>query len=113
VQWRGRRASVLDLFEDRLTLLAGPGGEAWCRAAGPRDVPIEVLVAGRDLPDPGGALRAAYRLEPGSAVLVRPDGIVAWRHDGPCREHGAVLADAVAMALGRRSETALSRRRVA
>ncbi|HEV7471533.1 MAG TPA: hypothetical protein VGO23_17380 [Pseudonocardia sp.] len=35
--------------------------------------------------DPHGRLRAAYRLGAGSAVLVRPDGIAAWRHDGPAR----------------------------
>jgi putative polyketide hydroxylase len=97
----GRRASVLDLFEDRLTVIAGTGGADWARAArrsGP--APIQVLVAGRDLPDPRGTLRAAYRLAPDSAVLVRPDGIVVWRHDGPCRDRGAVLTRAVETALG-------------
>jgi putative polyketide hydroxylase len=113
VQWRGRRASVLDLFEDRLTLLTGPGGDAWRRASAPPGVPVEVLVAGRDLPDPGGTLRAAYRLEPASAVLVRPDGIVAWRHDGVCRDHGAVLASAVATVLGHGAGMPLSSRHVA
>jgi len=102
VWWRGRRVSVLDLFEDRLTVLTGARGEAWRRtAARTQGVPLEVLVAGHDLPDPRGSLRAAYRLEPDSAVLVRPDGIVAWRHDGPCPDHGATLAAAVEMALGR------------
>jgi putative polyketide hydroxylase len=97
----GRRASILDLFEDRLTVLAGTGGADWARAArrsGP--APIQVLVADRDLPDPRGTLRAAYRLAPDSAVLVRPDGIVAWRHDGPCRDRGAVLTRAMETALG-------------
>jgi putative polyketide hydroxylase len=102
VHRNGRRASVLDLFEDRLTVLTGPRGERWCRAAATsRGVPIEVLVAGRDLPDPRGTLRAAYRLDPDSAVLVRPDGIVAWRHDGPCHDPGAALTAAVETALGR------------
>jgi hypothetical protein len=90
---------VLDLFEDRLTVLTGPGGDAWRRGA-PQDVPLEVLVAGRDLADPRGALQAAFRLEPDSAVLVRPDGIVAWRHDGPCHDKGAALTGAVETALG-------------
>jgi 2-polyprenyl-6-methoxyphenol hydroxylase-like FAD-dependent oxidoreductase len=98
VQWRGRRASVLDLFEDRMTLLAGT---RWRHVPTPRGVPVDVLVAGQDLPGPHGTLRAAYRLEPDSAVLVRPDGIVAWRHDGRCHDRGAALAGAVEMALGR------------
>jgi len=105
----GRRVSVLDLFEDRLTVLAGPRGERWRRAAGrARDVPIEVLVAGRDLPDPRGALSAAYRLGAGSAVLVRPDGIVAWRHDGPCADPAAALSAAVATVLGHAPSAAVA-----
>lgn len=99
VRRNGRRASVLDLFEDRMTVLTGPGGAGW--GQGHHAVPLQVLVAGRDLPDPRGALAAAYRLGPGSAVLVRPDGIVAWRHDGLCDDPGATLTRAVDTALGR------------
>ena len=49
----------------------------------------------------GLALGARYALGPGSAVLVRPDGRVAWRHDGACADRVAALAGAVATALGR------------
>jgi putative polyketide hydroxylase len=101
VRYRGRRTSVLDLFEDRMTVLAGPGGIDWARAARRFGAaPVQALVAGRDLPDPRGVLRAAYRLAPDSAVLVRPDGIVAWRHDGRCSAPGAALAAALGTALG-------------
>jgi putative polyketide hydroxylase len=109
VHRNGRRASVLDLFEDRLTVITGPRGERWRRAAGHSpDVPIEVLVAGRDLPDPRGKLSAAYRLGPGSAVLIRPDGIVAWRHDGHCPDSAAALSNAVATALGHTASAAVA-----
>jgi putative polyketide hydroxylase len=105
LRWQGRRVSTLDLFEDRLTVLAGPGGGGWDRAASiarrSGGVPMEVRRIGHDLPDPRGTLRRAYRLDDGSAVLVRPDGVVAWRHDGPCRNHAAALSDAVATTLGR------------
>jgi putative polyketide hydroxylase len=100
---RGRRVSTLDLFENRLTVLAGPGGDGWQRAVSSdrrAGTPVEVLRVGRHLPDPRGALRRAYRLGAGSAVLVRPDGVVAWRHDGPCRDHAAALSGALATALG-------------
>lgn len=60
--------------------------------------PVQVLVTGRDLTGP--RLAETYRLGNGSAVLVRPDGIVAWRHDGACADPDAALADAVAVALG-------------
>jgi hypothetical protein len=65
---------------------------------------LELLATdgGADGDPDGGAPRVAqaYRLAPGSAVLVRPDGIVAWRHDGPCADHGAALARALDVALG-------------
>jgi hypothetical protein len=60
-----------------------------------------VLVAGRDVH--GAALPARYALGPGSAVLVRPDGRVAWRHDGACADRVATLTGAVASALGHRT----------
>jgi putative polyketide hydroxylase len=102
VRRHGRRASTLDLFEDRMTVLAGPGGAAWARAARSHGaVPLQVVVAGRDLTDPRGTLSTAYRLGRESAVLVRPDGIVAWRHDGPCEDPGAALTRALDTALGR------------
>ncbi|MGH3965453.1 MAG: FAD-dependent monooxygenase, partial [Pseudonocardiaceae bacterium] len=43
---RGRRVSTLDLFENRLTVLAGPDGDGWDRglpSVRPAGVPIEVL----------------------------------------------------------------------
>ncbi len=60
-----------------------------------------MLVAGRGQLDARGALSRAYRLGAGSAVLVRPDGVVAWRHDGPCADRTAALSAAVRTALGR------------
>lgn len=107
VERYGRRMSVLDLFENQMTLLTGRDGDAWRRAARSGD-PVEVVVAGRDLKDTGGALARAYRLGPGSAVLVRPDGVVAWRHDGPCATPARSLAGAVATALGRRASVAVA-----
>jgi hypothetical protein len=97
VRHAGRQKSTLDLFDGRLTLLTGPNGGGWARAAVP-DVPLQVLVADRDLH--GAGLTGAFRLGPRSAVLVRPDGRVAWRHDGQCVDRTTALADAVSIALG-------------
>lgn len=115
----GRR-SVLDVLADRLTLVVGPDGGGWGRAALRRErrteswarsqlaaVAVGVLPPVVDRPaarlevlPAGPEVAAAYRLGPGSAVLVRPDGIVAWRHDGACADHHATLALALALALG-------------
>jgi 2-polyprenyl-6-methoxyphenol hydroxylase-like FAD-dependent oxidoreductase len=92
VRRAGRRVSTLDLFDGRLTLVCD--GAGWRRAAERTgDVPLQVLT--------DGALADPYRLGPGSAVLVRPDGRVAWRSDGPVADPRAALDRAVALALGR------------
>jgi hypothetical protein len=101
----GRRTSTLDLFEDRMTLVTGQEGASWRRAAdrlrpGASVPPVRTLVAGRDFADDRGHLRQAYRLGGQSAVLIRPDGIIAWRHDGPCRTAEATLRYALRTALG-------------
>ena len=108
---RGRHRSTLDLFDGGLTLLTGADGRPWARAAAAlAGVPIRVLVDGRDVH--GAALAPRYGFGPGSAVLVRPDGRVAWRHDGACADRTSALTGAVATALGtapsraRRSRTA-------
>ena len=62
-------------------------------------IPVAVLRVGRDLPDPRGVIRRAYRLGAESAVLVRPDGVVAWRHDSAADP--ATLVSAVRTAVGR------------
>ncbi|HEX3258952.1 MAG TPA: FAD-dependent oxidoreductase [Pseudonocardia sp.] len=98
----GRRSSTLDLFEGRMTVLAGPEGRWVSAGLGSHEVdgvPVAVLRVGRDLPDPRGAIRRAYRLGAESAVLVRPDGVVAWRHDGAAEP--AALVAAIRTAVGR------------
>jgi len=98
----GRRRSTLDLFEGRMTVLAGPEGRWVPGGFGCREVegvPVAVLRLGRDLPDPRGVIRRAYRLGAESAVLVRPDGVVAWRHDDAAEP--AALVAAIRTAVGR------------
>jgi hypothetical protein len=75
------RRSTLDLFGGSFVLLAAGQGSAWRQAAAAvatargdvRRTPHAVHVV--ELP----RFAAAYGLPSGGAVLVRPDGIVAWR----------------------------------
>jgi putative polyketide hydroxylase len=66
-------------------LLAGPDGAAWCEAAGKaaRAFPGLELdahhIGGPVLRDAGGRFAQAYGISSTGAVLVRPDGFVAWR----------------------------------
>jgi hypothetical protein len=77
------RLSTLDLFGSAFTLLAAPEGTSWCTAAAAiaheTGAPIDCYRVGdprvRDL----GGFIAAYGLGEDGAVLVRPDGHIAWR----------------------------------
>ncbi|SEO74921.1 FAD-dependent oxidoreductase [Trujillonella endophytica] len=99
----GRRVSTLDLFDGRLTLLTGPEGGAW-RAAAERSAggpPLAVLRFGPDVPDPDGSLARRYAVGADGAVLVRPDGFVAWQAPADVEDPAAALRAAVDLATGR------------
>jgi len=103
--WVGER-SLLDLFGPRFALLTGPAGEAWRAPASASGLPLDVYVVGRDLVPAGIDTAgvdwcALYGVEADGAVLVRPDGHVAWRARSRDAEADRRLADACARAVGR------------
>jgi 2-polyprenyl-6-methoxyphenol hydroxylase-like FAD-dependent oxidoreductase len=73
----GTRISALDLFGHRFVLIAGPQGHAWTEsaklAAGKLKLELDVHQIEAD------GLMPAYGISATGAVLVRPDGFVAWR----------------------------------
>jgi 2-polyprenyl-6-methoxyphenol hydroxylase-like FAD-dependent oxidoreductase len=83
----GQRLSTLDLFGKHFVLLAGTDAGAWrdaARAAAGQikglTVDCYLIGSGGDLTEPGGGGFAdRYGVSPSGAVLVRPDGFVAWR----------------------------------
>ena len=83
VEKDGKRVSTLDLFGSGFTLLAAPDGGAWSEAARvvAEDVGLSVhaFTFGQELRDLENGFAAAYGITATGAVLVRPDGFVAWR----------------------------------
>jgi putative polyketide hydroxylase len=76
--------STIDLFGPHFVLLAGRDGDAWRQAAqgvGTTWPPLIAFTIGGDgdLNDPDGNWHDAYGVNTDGAVLVRPDGHVAWR----------------------------------
>lgn len=71
------RVSTIDLFERELTLLSGPRGravvEAGAQAARLQGIELHTVTIGEP------EWLSAYGVEADGAVLVRPDGIIAWR----------------------------------
>lgn len=99
------RASAGSQSGQRFPLMAGPHGRSWADAArGVADalgVPIAThTIDGDSLRDPDGAWTRTYGVDDTAAVLVRPDGYVAWR--SPSRAAAETLGTAVERMVGRR-----------
>jgi putative polyketide hydroxylase len=96
----GHRISTLDLFGHGFALLTGPAGTAWADAArtAARDITgltLDAYVVGADVRDPSGQVPTAYGIGETGAVLVRPDGFVAWRATSLAADPTRVIADAL------------------
>jgi putative polyketide hydroxylase len=78
----GQDVSTIDLFGRLYVLLTGAKGDAWIDAIkalpGAR-VDTFRIGEGGDLEDPDNRWTTAYGVTESGAVLVRPDGFVAWR----------------------------------
>lgn len=83
-------ASILDLPGDRLLLLTS--GSGWSAAARSCADTGELL----DVASPGGAWHARFGIERDGALLVRPDGFVAWR----ARDGGSASSATLSRVLG-------------
>ena len=103
----GVEVSTIDLFDDTFALLsASPAWAAAGRAvaAGERAALASLLVGpgdDADLQDPGGGWARAYGVGASGAVLVRPDGHVAWRTTEGSDDPEAAIAGAMATVLHR------------
>jgi 2-polyprenyl-6-methoxyphenol hydroxylase-like FAD-dependent oxidoreductase len=90
----GERVSTVDLAGSRFCVFTGRDGQPWCDAA--PQVAAErpgVELATHLLVDE--AVPDAFGISSAGAILVRPDGFVAWKADGMARDPGRTLDDAL------------------
>jgi putative polyketide hydroxylase len=118
---RSGRVSTIDLVGDGFALLTIGDGAAWRQAAWAFAAPgaivrglaalapalaftptvsLPVVAIGEGVTDEDGSFAAAYGLQPGGAVLVRPDGHVVERWTAAPADRGTAIARAIALALG-------------
>ena len=102
----GEPISTIDLFGPHFVLLAGRDGDNWRAAAqglGPSWPPLKAFTVGTnaDLGDPDGIWHDAYGIDSDGAVLVRPDGYVAWRSRSGASRPLQVLREALDSLLGK------------
>jgi putative polyketide hydroxylase len=69
--------STLDLWNGRWALIGGPRSDGWQKAAASADIPT--VMWGHDVIGDVSQFLELYGLADDGAVLVRPDGHVAWR----------------------------------
>ena len=80
---KGRRVSTLDVTgKGQFSVVTGLAGGAWAEAAAQLDRPyLRVVVTGaQGTQDPYCEWQQRREIKEAGALLVRPDGIVAWRH---------------------------------
>ncbi|MGW0422712.1 FAD-dependent oxidoreductase [Streptomyces sp. NPDC003015] len=110
VRHQGERISTLDLYERSLVLLsdaeaASGWHEAAVRLAEETSVPLTSYRLGEGpgaelTPEGGTDWSAAHGTTPQGAVLVRPDGFVAWRSQGPVADAESTLRQVLSTLLG-------------
>jgi putative polyketide hydroxylase len=80
---KGKQISSLDLIGRDFVLLTGPEGAPWARAgttlAYSYGVPLSIYRVGADLLDVNRKWSERYGVTAAGAVLLRPDGYIAWR----------------------------------
>jgi hypothetical protein len=92
VESGGVPTSLLDSFGGGFVLLAGPGGQTWCDAAERVGSDLTVRLTAHRVAADGSLVDSEQRFPDlygtgkDGAVVVRPDGIVAWRATAASRD---------------------------
>jgi putative polyketide hydroxylase len=100
-----KQISILDLYGSNFVLLAGSNGQCWhelfATAASRLGISVDRYSIGQNQPyrDGNGSFLASYRISDSGAVLVRPDGFIAWRAQNAATQ--SVGSDEIFMELSR------------
>jgi hypothetical protein len=103
--------STIDLFGLNFVLLTGRDGGDWRKAAsaiGRSWPPLVAYTVGAngELGDPDGDWHDVYGVDSDGAILVRPDGYVAWRSRSGASDPQEILRGAIDSLLGKVSAMA-------
>jgi putative polyketide hydroxylase len=101
----GLRQSTIDLLGG-FVLMTGMAGQDWAEAArtlaSNANLSLQTfIIGGIGVPDPERRWREAYGVDDGGAVLVRPDGHVAWRRKSASPTPLEALSEAFTQILGK------------
>jgi 2-polyprenyl-6-methoxyphenol hydroxylase-like FAD-dependent oxidoreductase len=105
----GSQCSTLDLFDSGFTLLVGSDGARWVGAARAASEQLGVRIEAHSIGAPAGwrdtngEFRRLFGIDDSGAVLVRPDGHVAFRSAQLTADANQTLATALRRILGRAS----------
>jgi putative polyketide hydroxylase len=107
LQRGGAQISTLDLFGKNFCVLAAANDAGYCDAA--RDaavglgLPLDTyrVAGGENVSDTNGRFADAYGLSEAGAVIVRPDGFVAWRAKDASGESRALMGTMLSSLLRR------------
>lgn len=105
---RRRTMSTLDLITTKFVLFTTESDSPWIYAVQNADFPFGKIVDTYALhrgswpfEDPNGRVEEVCKLGKGGAVLVRPDGFIAWRGIQQEKGHGEKLIAAMQTVLGK------------
>ena len=95
--YKGKEASILDLFGNNFVLLTGVDNSSWAEAvfdvSSKLGINIKLYRVGGsgDFIAQENVFRELYGIENGGAVLIRPDGFIGWRLEKEGANPDAVL----------------------
>lgn len=107
---RGERISSLDLFGQDFVLLAGENGTHWLAAVQEVRQDLNLALSAYrigpdgDLIDAKDQFRSLYRITSTGAILIRPDGFVAWKTPETAADPVQTLAQALRQILAQAPE---------